>query len=553
MMPFLMLKDLLLRRLAGFCLGILNIADKETPPAKLQLQNCTIIIYTQGMPAKHSMASAPGAPRRRRTPALIKALAYLAAAEFQGKSIDRLAADADVSYLTMWKALRAQGRGSGRARAAKPSPTGDSARYKWQEVRDRIEKDLLHANLPRHGLLPQIKELCPRYNAGFRAVRAALESLCAGGRLQRDGRRYRCLVRGATSPLKVFVLVHHDGAGPLEFYADYDLEFIPALEAECSRRNLSMEILRFSAAGSRIVIHDVSGTHEISLKATSDAAGYVLINDGTFNAQGDDLLALLHASRKPVVFVNEVGGWDLPGFLAHSGRTLTLRVRPYVSASRVLGKMLEQMGHRRLAYFSLAFQDAWSKECLQTLTQTMKDAGDDGAVTPFVWEYSWVTSECIADAHTRFSKIPVREMYERKKGSLPPPYIRQLDHLFSHVLDTHLAYAEGRYRLEPLMKQALADKSISCWVASDSDAVWYAGDFLNKTRADVSLVGFGNSLEITKRRISTWDFNALAAAATTVEYLLYPEQKLPGQTGMQLEIQGMMVNRGSLRKMIFNH
>jgi DNA-binding LacI/PurR family transcriptional regulator len=494
------------------------------------------------------MASSPGTHRARRTPALSKALAYLAAAEFQGESIDRLAADADVSYLTMWKALRVQGRGSGRASAGKPPLAGDTARYKWQEVQDRIEKDLLHGVLPRHGLLPQIKELCPRYNAGFRAIRQALESLCASGRLQREVRRYRCPVRRTASPLKVFVVVHHGGTGPLEFYTDYDLEFIPALEAECSRRNLSMEILRFSAAGSRIVIHDVSGKHEVSPEAGPDTAGYVLISDGTFGAQVDDLLTRLHASRKPVVFVDEVGGSDLPGFLAHSGRALALAVRPYMTASRMLGKMLAEMGHRRLAYFSLAFQDPWSKECLQTLTQTMNDAGDNGAVTPFVWEYSWVTWECIADAHARFSKIPVRELYERKKKSLPPSYIQQLDHLFSRVLDTHLAYAEGRYRLEPLMKQALADKSITCWVASDSDTVWYAGDFLNKTRADVSLVGFGKSLEITKRRISTWDFNALAAAATTVEYLLHPEQKLPGQTDHTFAIQGTLIDRGSLKR-----
>jgi hypothetical protein len=64
----------------------------------------------------------------------------------------------------------------------------------------------------------------------------------------------------------------------------------------------------------------------------------------------------------------------------------------------------------------------------------------------------------------------------------------------------------------------------------------------------VSLVALGTSFELTRFRVTSYDFNSAAAARTTAEHLLHPRRKLPGQVGNTLDIQGVLVDRGSFRR-----
>jgi len=130
---------------------------------------------------------------------------------------------------------------------------------------------------------------------------------------------------------------------------------------------------------------------------------------------------------------------------------------------------------------------------------------------------------------------------------MPEGYASQLDPLFSSIFDEYLVYAEANHAMQRHLKTCAANKQTTCWVAADADTVRFVSDYLGAHSPGTSLISFGTSRVITQERITTINYNAPAAATAALEFLLYPERKLPGQTGMRLEIQSMMVDRGSLR------
>jgi len=480
------------------------------------------------------------------------ALAYLERAGdgMQSRSLHQMAHEAGVSYVTMRKAFARRFGASRRVVRAREKRAGvgnPAANAVWKRVRGRIEEDLLQGNLHRDGL-PLIKELCTRYSVSRATAKRALTALCDGRVLCRDGRRYRAARSEQTGPpsITVGMMIYAWYTGPLVFMAEYDQEFVPSLEQECGRAGVGMEIIRYQHPNDHLTTFDTSGTTERPLDARTSVDGIILVVISPW-ALCDDLFARLHATGKPVVIIDEIGGWELPPYLARSKRVLLIAAKSHVSASDRLARSIIEAGHRTAAFFSPFHSDSWSRECLEGMARVFAGAGKGYALRPFVAEGSTLTDDYERRAHQRQSSSSLLDGYTAWKKKLPKPYAVQLDPHFSTMFSQQLAYAEVRCVCDDLFSAAYGDKSITCWIAADTDIVWFMYDFLRARSSSLSLVSLGTSPQVTKDRITSVDYNAAAAAAASVQFLLAPTRKLPGQKGIVLEIQGKLTDRGSLR------
>ena len=487
----------------------------------------------------------------RRTPALTKALQFLDTRNLKKGPVPirRLAHEADVSYVTMWKAVQLR---SVHPAVSKPALQAHEKSSRpttaWQRLKSRIEQDLLQARLPNATALPSAKELCARYDVDYRTLRKALEALCSQDFLHSAGRRYRAAAgRTTSSSFRIAVLAFAWYEGPLILFAEYDQEYLTCLDAESSRRRIRAEVLRYMERDGRAIVNDSHGISEQNIQTRKDIDGFVVLVWST-NCLSDDLFAQLHAAGKPVVIIDEIGGWEMPAYLVRGGKTLRLDARPHESAARNAARELVALGHRRFAFFSAFHNDLWSRQCLTGFTGTIDRAGGSCSVRAFLVNGSQATNEYTRAGWSRCPDKPFRKALSAWARSAPRPFVKQFEPYFAVSLDQQAWYAEVRYRLEPLFRQALTDKSITCWVAPDADDGWMAHDYLHERKSRVSLLAFGNSPEITRSRITSWDYNCAGAVTATLDHLLYPKRRLAGQNGIVLRIEGGLAMRESLRR-----
>jgi len=486
-------------------------------------------------------------------PGMDKALAYLQSLHGcrDGRSVQRMADEADVSYPTMWRAVKCCP-----VLRMRPFP-GAQARVAhvaaWERVKGRIREDLMQGRLSRHGALPQTKELCIRYDAGFRTVSRALEALRSAGALVRRGRSYRSSgpARPSQPTFSIAVLIHSWSKGrPPSPMTEYEHDLVRDLEIESFRRNISIDVVPFYQESARTVVLPSRNGDARRLEQRKGIDGYVVPFLHVRCFQGD-LLEQLQASAKPVALVDQMGGWEMPSSLARRGSALHIHGRSFGPAAREAGRQIAAHGHRNVAFFSAYHHDLWSHQCLEGLTEALASAGcpppmayvENGSQTDTAYDY-------MAAADYRKVSAKVRRTYRDCRGAMPEGYAAQLDSFFTSLYNEHLCYAEARHVMQRHFKACAADNPSTCWVAADQDMAWFANDYIVEHCPKKSVVGFGSSGEITRDRITTVDFNSPAAAHAAVEFLLYPNRRLPGQDGVELEIRGMLVDRGSLRTRI---
>jgi len=488
--------------------------------------------------------------KTRRLPGFEKAMAWLNGPpeNRSGLSIRKMAAAADVSYVTMWKALRQRDHRAGLA-ARDSAPPAAASVPASRRLKQRIEADLLQGRIPRAGAMPQIKDLCRRYQAGYRTVRAALESLRRDDLLRREGLHYSIdLETPSKSSLKIAVLAvvphYMSPTDPVALVAEYDQDFMRNLELSSGAAQVGMELLGYRHERGNLAVFDAQQKRHRTLSA--EYAGYIVLMP-ILEAVGEDLFTQLHTTGKPVAIIDEIGGWELPAYAARSKRFLVVNARPYENAGIEVGRALMSLGHRRCAYFSTFHADLWSRQCLKGLSDVFSTAGDDCIVVPHLIEGSQVMSQPSQWSRLEKTFNALRAKYQHARSTLSRAFVRQLNPYFDQQLAQQLVYANVRDQLEPLLAKARADASITCWIAADVDTAWFTNDYLEEHGRRASLVTFGWSPEVTRSRIAAYDFNSSAAVRATLDFLLYPRRRLPEQEGVNLRIRGTMVYRESLK------
>jgi DNA-binding transcriptional regulator YhcF (GntR family) len=247
-------------------------------------------------------------------------------------TIAQLAEAAGVARATMHKAARLcveegtinANRGTGIVRVAGAAARGDegndahvSAQVpSWHSgsLRQRISRDTLSGVHPFGQPLPQIKQLCADYGAGYRTMKKALEGLSETGLLTPFRRGYRVHDPEHGHFRNTIVLVcRGTPSGAPSIPTERTREYFAVLDRECVRRNLRLHVVTVQsrAPGEFHPSEDLGAL--LGGRRAENVLGVMLFTMTVPEAFVRELMLLLTRFRTPVAALDETGMWELPG------------------------------------------------------------------------------------------------------------------------------------------------------------------------------------------------------------------------------------------------
>jgi DNA-binding LacI/PurR family transcriptional regulator len=98
------------------------------------------------------------------------------------------------------------------------------------------------------------------------------------------------------------------------------------------------------------------------------------------------------------------------------------------------------------------------------------------------------------------------------------------------------------------VRQVLADRERTAWVCVNDDLAIYCLDCLQAAGVavprEISVVGFDDTLDATRRRLTTYNFNNYGVVRACLEHILRPRTGLPRPRRRgAMEIDGYVVLR----------
>jgi len=466
-------------------------------------------------------------------------------------SIAALAAQAGVSYVTMWNAV-CELRQSGAWQQARPAIDDESMpwrRCKWERVRGAIERDMVDGVLAPESLLPSVKELASRYGACAHTVRKATNALVYDGRLE-----------PATRGLMVRSFAHRHGAHRVVLIArghSYgDLaENAPQrgclriLEAECSRRGLTLqtEFVYYRAEGVPRLTRSIA-----AIESESDRHGQTLGYIIWEQAMGEQTLGILcrelRPTGKPVAVW--LGEGSRVGRRAPSAMFGFFATTTYEGIGVHVGRYLLELGHRTIAFVSSRSDDEPSRSMLGGLKTASRTSGVGGGVLPLFCE---VDSDVASDAtHEQTRQFIEGHLFPFGNPTRATPRRRhrmmnQRMRVMRQV-DKALRVQVLQKALTPRLRQALSDTSITAWVAANDNVGVECVNFLADAKADVarrlSVVGVGNTEEALLHNMTSYSLNYPALMSAMLSHVLHPYTRA-GRDSRCHRVAGFVVPRGS--------
>jgi DNA-binding LacI/PurR family transcriptional regulator/DNA-binding transcriptional regulator YhcF (GntR family) len=461
-------------------------------------------------------------------------------------TIRALAVQAGVAPHTMWLAvgqLRRTGMLTARQRQGiRLAPTGsriatdtqEPARpegRKWQRLRNSLQADISRSVYAPGAVLPGHKLLQSRYGAGFRTLKRALLALLEERVVEPHGRGFRVPAIAAGRAANTIFMIG---------WAVGD-EVLRLLSSECSRAGFALRIVpifpRDELLASVEQIKHPSGRQAL--------LGSIVSITGGLPRQYREMVSSLLPLGRPVAVLDQTGGAceePLPG-----GR----QVRVYSTANGVLagkqvGRFLQRLGHRNVAYLSTAHDTAYSQGRLHGLAHCFAQPGR--SLHAFTQEYDHASA---LDAQEAFGAELSR--VESRLAASPRPS-RQLlagalNRLRSQMTDD-LRWAQMGAQMEPLMAQALENREISAWVVCNDPMALACLRWLADHDVDVpsrlSVVGYDDTTAAFAAGLSSYNFNRPAAVQAALSFLVGAGvQSRPHAVGRPIDIEGFVSGRAS--------
>lgn len=484
---------------------------------------------------------------RTDSPALEKALRYLAD-QMHGARADRnarlppirrLASEAGVSYVSMWKAVR-QLADEGRlvtnhrtgVRVAAPAPTSDRAdrqavihppaRTKWQRVRTRIEADILNGVHTPGTALPPPKELSRLYGACHATLRRALDQLVDEHWLTPNRRTYR--VSSAMSPRlpgTVVLLARGSSDGRPALPTNRSQDHFRALESECARNGVALRVVSCDALGN--ILHVPA---DIAPAFSTQPGGKAILGTLVWTIALSSVEGVSRAVRrclrldKPLAILDETGSAPPPS--AGDSRVRVFSLAASAHAGRRVGTFLLQQGHREVVFVSPVHSMAWSRNRLDGVVSAFADAGLGGGVRALTAPGSHHPRPQSA------AEIRVEQLLTR----LPQPHADD-DLMFARAvrlargtLESAVSSEIAHGRLIQLLDRNPWARSAGAWaVVADGFAVDCV-DYLRgkgvRVPEDISVIGFDDTHEAFLHGLTSYNFNGQALMHAMVGHVLAP-------------------------------
>lgn len=463
-------------------------------------------------------------------------------------SIDSLAAAADVSRVTMSRALRELERdsivvirhGKGvfvktsaeepRERPAVDAPRGRAPR-RWEQTARTVEHDLLCGRFPADTPLPGAKSLCALYGVNYRTLRKALDLLCTKDLLETHGRSLRPRLAANRGTHNVVLVIARD---PIDIGAGArTTEKLRMLESISRSMRVGLEpvLYRFGDRPPMYVGNRPNGL-QFSRRERDGILGCVVLAGGLGRrALRRELPELALSLRKPIAVLDEeenpqrqisfTAGKGIAVYRPPHGR------RPGYD----IGRYLLTMRHRHVAYISPVHDDLWSQERLAGLRDAFEGAGDGRSVHAFTDDITGVRHAFDAHALEK-AWLEQLERAASREGSGAGAIVSEMARMLAvpkalpQLLERTLREILMRMLTESLVERAAAEQSATAWVAANDGVAMCCLELLKRRRIRVpehtSLVGFDNSIEALQHKLTSYDFDRYSLIHACLTHALSP-------------------------------
>jgi len=471
-----------------------------------------------------------------------------------------LANQANVSYVSMWKAVRsfvkkgvlsARPRGGiniesalfrNVSRPVNKEYTGTEK--KWHLMFRRVKRDILNGVYRGGTILPSKKWLCEKYGMCYKTIQKGLKALVEDGVLEYYKKKYRVRTRdNLMSHARICFLSPGDRHGNLFALTPRVQSYIKELQRECLIYGISMDIVTCEKKGGTLYRNAAPVTNLSSSDFIGAVARHPMLAERFLElSRGKEERRL----QIPVALLDETGDKIPPELVLRD----SLRVFPLAStkrAGKIMAEFFLMQGHQKAAFISPFHQTTWSRQRWEGVAEAFVAAGAeivlfDSHLDEFYSEISEEVRTVQTLVESMASSLQNNDRYA--KDFLP--LVNELSRNVSLIESAAL----GR-QLEPLLDEAYACENVSLWIGVDDTVALHCLQYLKKKTSEkmgvIAVAGFDNSPESFYRKLTSFDFNTNAVMRAVIQYLVSPEidQKQAKGIIREREIEGVIVERES--------
>lgn len=513
----------------------------------------------------------------KRKPGLDKAVLFLVES-IRSKNIrDRLpsirllANKAEVSFVTMWKAIqdlkskgiiRDNNEIAGYDKLPEYRECTSPAQQElldsnalWEKIKALIKKDILCGRYSPGIPLPSCKEMQSIYRISFPTIKRALKALASEDIIKVHKKGYIVpLLTMNTRTARVVAL----GCGweDAKIWTDYqDKEYFRLLESACIQSKVALDVVvYFRQNGQLCFIHSAT-RQPYNLKNDSILGiAYIVAN---LELKPEEVLAELTLLKKPIAILDVVGGWNIPAFSFANRYLQFFTATTSLQPARQAAKYLLSHGHTTIAYISPFHKALWSKRRLQGVNQIYIDAGHPGGVVPFCqnkYAYQW---DYLQHLEKQEDILAFIDEYNRWKEYAHSKLFRKFGNISysisKYLTQQNCASGEIFQKMTPLFANALKNKDITAWLMANDYSATLAIDYLKeqkiKVPEEMSVIAFDNSIEAMEYQLTSFDFNNNAIMNLMLRYILSPSSLPLSERNKVMEVDGMLVERLSVARL----
>ncbi|MBD3240525.1 MAG: GntR family transcriptional regulator [Chitinivibrionales bacterium] len=455
----------------------------------------------------------------------------------EGKSIAELAAQAGVSYSTMWRAL------NGQPTATHKKPPSTVSRSAWLRTYDELRRRIDAGVYSRGTTLPTTTALCHDVGVHYRTMRKALRALVENGYIVASGSHYAVPQAAVTSRTAAILCILR-GSGPTEVMpvtARFSM-LLRDLELACTHRGIHLHL--HTVYFDNITMRGIDTLHKAYAVLTNKhLLGTVVLTLGL--PRPETLIHRALSTGPPLAVLDEYGLTDCYDSIRHSPKLHWYRMGTDVSEGEAVGRYLLSMGHRVVGY--LAHETDLVAPRHIGLRGTVEKRG--GTVIPLplpdIAPQSTQTHEV-----NRNERLAIRAIND--SGIVPPRHshdIRLLYRWRSQAVRNIGRRAAIIERIAPMLRNTALSALVSF---NDELAVLCKealADYPSIARR-LSLISFDDCPDAANHRLTSYNFNTAAYISHMLEALINHRSRPRRPDRRRREpivLPGFVTERGSVR------
>lgn len=425
-----------------------------------------------------------------------------------------------------------------------PDTPSAPAGSRSHRVARHIREELLSGTLDTLPSPWTVKSLASRYGVSRTTMRTVCARLLDERYLRRAGRGLEARPITRLSGSEVVFTVRGNLHDTRQLQSDRVPHFLRDLEQQCARRNvrLGVDVVPME----RDMPPGPSPAHAVGGRAIGRVQGHLIWTSGFDGAWVLARTRVLVSRRIPVVIIDENALFDpdQSEALSRLANVRVLNVGATPASGEAMGRFLVRLGHRRVAYVRKRPASMWTGARQTGLASAFDAAGVPNAVTAA--EIPDPTQDALAVAESLPSHLA--PSLGKSRHSLAQVALRyNLENLKDALIREQL-----RQVLVPALGPLASEGDITCWVGENDATAIAALSFVNthrNLRSRIDVAGFDNSPSASYNKLTSYDFNYPAIAATALSFMLGGRRTIGRAFGRATfrEVEGFVVARESCR------